>query len=196
MSPSEPATVRGLGAVPYTAAQARVITAALELFAQHGVGGTSLAMIADSLGVTKAAVYHQYRTKDEIVIAAAELDLARLEEAIDAAEAEDGGPQAVDVLLVRLIDLAVDNRRMVSIIHRDPVMLRLLEQHEPFRDLMDRLHRILVADDDAADRRVPAAMVTGALASAAASPLVEDLDDDTLRANLLDLARRWLDIPT
>ena len=94
MSPAEPATVRGLGAVPYTAAQARVITAALELFAEHGVGGTSLAMIADSLGVTKAAVYHQYRTKDEIVIAAAELDLARLEEALDAAEAQEGGPQA------------------------------------------------------------------------------------------------------
>ena len=30
-------------------------------------------MIADELGVTKAAVYHQYKTKDEIVLAAAEV---------------------------------------------------------------------------------------------------------------------------
>ena len=54
-------------------AQARIISAALELFAQNGVGGTSLQMIADAIGVTKAAVYHQYNTKDEIVLAAAKL---------------------------------------------------------------------------------------------------------------------------
>lgn len=196
MTTAEPAAVSGLGSVPYTPAQARVVTAALELFAVHGVGGTSLGMIAESLGVTKAAVYYQYRTKDEIVIAAAEADLARLEQALDAAEAHADRETALDVLLVQLIDLAVDNRRMVSMIHRDPVMIRLLEQHPPFRDLMDRLHRILVADGATADRRVPAAMVAAALANAAASPLVEDLDDDTLRANLLDLARRFLDIPT
>ena len=66
-----------------SAAQARIITAAVELFAQHGVGGTSLQMIADEIGVTKAAVYHQYNTKDEIVLAAAEAELARLEAVID-----------------------------------------------------------------------------------------------------------------
>ena len=32
-------------------------------------------MIADAIGVTKAAVYHQYRTKDEIILAAAEDEL-------------------------------------------------------------------------------------------------------------------------
>ena len=60
-----------------SAAQARIISAALELFARNGVGGTSLQMIADSIGVTKAAVYHQYNTKDEIVLAAAEAELVR-----------------------------------------------------------------------------------------------------------------------
>ena len=32
-------------------------------------------MIADTIGVTKAAVYHQFKTKDEIVIAAAGTEL-------------------------------------------------------------------------------------------------------------------------
>ena len=68
---------------PPSAAQLRVITAALELFTRHGVGGTSLQMIADEIGVTKAAVYHQYRTKDEIVLAAAESELGRLEAIVD-----------------------------------------------------------------------------------------------------------------
>src|SRR5689334_14173118 len=49
---------------PYRAAQQRIVDAAVPLFAEHGVGGTSLQMIADAVGVTKAAVYHQFKTKD------------------------------------------------------------------------------------------------------------------------------------
>ena len=36
------------------------------------MNGTSLQMIADAMGVTKAAVYHQFHTKEEIVLAVAE----------------------------------------------------------------------------------------------------------------------------
>ena len=39
-------------------------SAALELFARRGVSGTSLQDIADHLGVTKAAVYYQFRSKE------------------------------------------------------------------------------------------------------------------------------------
>ena len=196
MSTTEPVTLTGLGSVPYTAAQARVVSAALDLFAKHGVGGTSLGMIAEALGVTKAAIYYQYKTKDEIVIAAAEANLAKLEQVLDAAEAEAGRPEALDLLLVRLVDLAVDQRRIVNIIQGDPVMIRLIAEHEPFRQLMDRLHRLLVGDDPDPDLRVPAAMLSAAIGSAATHPLVADLDDETLRAQLLDLARPFLHLPT
>ncbi len=74
--------------MPPNAAKARVIDAALELFAANGVGGTSLQMIADRIGVTKAAVYHQFHTKEAIVLAAAEAELAKLEVVVAAAEAE------------------------------------------------------------------------------------------------------------
>lgn len=194
MSSAEPVAVSRLGSVSYSAAQTRIINAALELFAAHGVGGTSLQMIADVIGVTKAAVYHQFKTKDEIVLAAAEVDMAKLEEVLDAAEAEAGRPQALDVLLTQLVDLAVEHRRMVSILQSDPVMVRLLDEHEPFRRQMDRLHRLLVGDHPSADERVLAAMLAAAIGGAV-SPLVVDLDDDTLRSNLLDLARRFLRLP-
>jgi AcrR family transcriptional regulator len=143
--------------------------------------------------VTKAAVYHQFRTKDEIVLAAAEMDMARLEGALDAAEAEVGGPQALDLLLVRLVDLAVDHRRMVSMLQNDPVMVRLLTAHEPFRLLMDRLYRLLAGDEG--DARVAAAMLSAAIGGAVVHPLVTDVDDDTLRADLLHLTRRFLRLP-
>ena len=63
---------------------------ALELFARHGVGGTSLQMIADSLEVTKAAVYHQFHTKEAIVLAVLETHLQPLEKAA-LADAESAG---------------------------------------------------------------------------------------------------------
>ena len=88
MSLTEPVTVTRLGPVPRSAAQTRTIDAALDLFAEHGVNGTSLQMIADAIGVTKAAIYHQFKTKDEIVFAAVEVELVKLETVLDAAEAE------------------------------------------------------------------------------------------------------------
>ncbi|HEU4362461.1 MAG TPA: TetR family transcriptional regulator, partial [Mycobacterium sp.] len=39
-----------------SAAQTRILDAALQLIGENGVGGTSLQMIADEIGVTKAAV--------------------------------------------------------------------------------------------------------------------------------------------
>ena len=74
----------------YSAAQRRTVDVALELFARHGVGGTSLQMIADSLEVTKAAVYHQFHTKDAIVLAVLETHLQPLEAALADAEAAGG----------------------------------------------------------------------------------------------------------
>lgn len=73
--------------IAHSAARTRVLDAALDLIATHGVSGTSLQMIADAVGITKAAVYHQFRTKEQIVIAVTERELGRLAPALEAAEA-------------------------------------------------------------------------------------------------------------
>ena len=177
-----------------SAAQQRTIATALALFSQHGVTGTSLQMIADELGVTKAAVYHQFRTKEEIVVAAAEVELARLEAALDAAEAEPSRSRALAVVLDQVVGAAVERRRMVSALQNDPVMVRTLAEHAPFRRQMDRLHRLLAGDDAGEEARVRAAMVSAAIGGAVMHPLVADLDDDTLRAEVLRLAWRYLDV--
>jgi AcrR family transcriptional regulator len=178
-------------------ARERIITAALDLFAEHGVGGTSLQMIADAVGVTKAAVYHQFPTKQEIVVAAAETELALVEAAVAAAEAEaETSPDnARQVLVSRIIDLAVARRRMESTLLGDPVIIRFFSHHPPFREVMDRLYRILMGADAGPDARVPAAMLTAAIGGAVMHPLVVDLDDQTLRIQLQRLARRFLDMP-
>ena len=180
------------GSASYTAAQTRVIEAAVDLFAEHGIGGTSLQMIADALGVTKAAVYHQYNTKDEIILAVAQVVLARLEAAVTAAEAERSRQRAREVLIAAMIDLAVERRRMAGILQRDPVMLRFLQNHEPFRRVMMRVNRLLMGGASHPRARVQAAMLAAVIAGAVIHPLVLDLDDESLRSELLKQARTLL----
>ena len=175
-----------------SAAQTRILDAALQLIAEHGVGGTSLQMIADAVGVTKAAVYHQFKTKEQIVIALTERELGSLEEALEAAEAHDHRTRAREVLLARVIDLAVERRGAASTLQFDPVIVRLLAEHEPFQQFMQRLYGVLV-DDAAEDARVSAAMLSGAIAVGVVHPFVADIDDDTLRAQLLRIIHRLFD---
>jgi AcrR family transcriptional regulator len=190
MSPAKAPAVEPLGAASYSAAQTRIIEAALVLFNEHGIGGTSLQMIADAIGVTKAAVYHQYNTKDEIVLAVAEVILTRLEAAVTAAEAERSRSRARQVLIAQMIDLAVERRRMASVLQRDPVMLRFLDEHEPFRRVMVRVNRLLMGGASDPRARVQAAMLAAAIAGAVIHPLVLDLDDEILRSQLLKQARK------
>jgi len=182
------------GVVPGSPAKSRIVSAATALFAEHGVGGTSLQMIAGAIGVTKAAVYHQFKTKDEIVIAVAEAELARLEAVVDAAQAEPDPALAREVLLSRIVDLAIERRHMESTLASDPVLNRFFACHKPFRQLMNRLYRMLLGEDSP-EARVSGAMLTAAIGGAVMHPMTEGFDDAALRSQLLRLARRFLDIP-
>ena len=152
-------------------------------------------MIADEIGVTKAAVYHQYNTKDEIVLAAGETELARLEAVIDAAESEPTRKKARDALITGIVDLAVDHRRTVSSILGDPVIVGFFADHAMFRDVTHRMRRLLVGDDAGPEARVRTAMLVASISGAVMHPFVVDLDDDMLRSELVRLARRFLGLP-
>ena len=187
---SSPKATGPLDSSPFTAAQTRVIEAALVLFAEHGISGTSLQMIAAEIGVTKAAVYHQYNTKDEIVLAVARIVLARLEAAVTVAETERSRSRAREWLIAAMIDLAVERRRMAGILQRDPVMLRFLQEHEPFRRVMARVNRVLMGGAVDPRARVQAATLASVVAGTVVHPLVLNLDDESLRAELMKQARK------
>lgn len=187
---------RKFSAITRTAAQTRVLDAALRLIAERGVSGTSLQMIADAMGVTKAAVYRQFKTKEEIVIAITEREMGRLEDALEAAEAEGQGPRAREVLLDRMIDQAVDRRGVVSALQFDPVIIRLQAEYEPFQRFIERLYATLLGTDAGVEARLHAAMLSSAISVAVMHPLVADVDDDTLRTQLKEMTRRMLGLST
>ncbi len=195
MAAVQPITAGRLAATPRSAAQHRVLDAAMELIGDRGVGGTSLQMIADAIGVTKAAVYHQFRTKSEIVIALTERELATLEDPLSAAEAEPDRLVARKLLLDKVIGVAVTRRKWVGTLVNDPVIVRLLGDHEPFRAFISRLYGVLLGAHDDTAARVAAAVMSAAIAGAVINPLVSDIDDDTLRAMLIHITQRVLELP-
>lgn len=189
---ARPSTAEGdLKVVAHSAPRMRVLDAALHQFAEFGVSGTSLQMIATSVGITKAAIYHQFRTKEDIVIAVTERELSRLIPALERAESRHDAPQARDQLLVEVITMAVRDRRLVRTLQFDPVVVRLLAEHPPFQRFMDRLYRVLLPDSGD-DVLIEAAMLSGAISSGVMHPLVADMDDETLRRRMTEVSRRLL----
>ena len=173
----------------------RTLRAALDLFAEYGVGATSYQMIADAVGGTKGAIYHQFKTKDDIILAVAEMELARLEDGLEAAEALDCRTEARELLLNLVVDHAVEHRRAANTLQFDPVIVRLLSDHKPFQRFIERLYGMLVGDEPGPDTQVRLAALTCVVGGTVSHPLAAGIDDDTLRNQLLEMARRIVGLP-
>ncbi|WP_054811482.1 TetR/AcrR family transcriptional regulator [Nocardia arizonensis] len=105
----------------------RIRAVAMELFSERGYDKTSLREIAERLGVTKAALYYHFRTKEDIVASLSE-DLRRgVDEIVDWAEATQAGPARAREILSRYSDL-------LHGLGRD--MVRFWHENQPaFREL-------------------------------------------------------------
>ena len=169
-------------------ARERVVNAALDLFGEHGVSGTSLQMIADRIGVTKAAVYHQFHTKEEIVLAVLAPALESLHRSIADAEKQPTVAARREAMLTALVDLAVSNRRLAAILRADPAAAEIARNH-PALDIGDRIRPLLVGPQTNIRSEVAGAMVGGALMMVGAAPELAPYGDEELSEQLLDLAR-------
>src|ERR1700728_4027831 len=79
--------------------RARIQQVALELFAEQGYERTSLREIAERLGVTKAALYYHFKSKEDIVLSFTEDYFARLDALIAwGAEQPPGAGTAQELL--------------------------------------------------------------------------------------------------
>jgi AcrR family transcriptional regulator len=173
-------------------ARARVVHAALTLFAERGVNGTSLQMIAGELGVTKAAVYHQFQTKEDIVLAVFRPVFDDMAGFVAAAEAEPTPRERADAALRGLIGLVLDHRRLAPVFHGDPAVLRLIRDDAGLQGVAERLRVLLTGPAPTPAARVAVSMVAGGLMQSGVDALLSDLPDAVLRAELLASSRRLL----
>jgi AcrR family transcriptional regulator len=173
-------------------ARDRVLDAARTLFSQHGVSGTSLQMIADHLGVTKAAVYHQFHAKEEIVLALLEKPVAELQPIVARAEAMGTREGQLDVLLPGLVDIVLKNPEVVALIQADPAVAHLVQTHEDLRDVTGRLSAILAGARPDAATQVASALYGAGLMLIGHHPLITGIDTETIRRELPRIGRRML----
>ena len=68
----------------------QALDAAVAVFNEQGYDGTSIAALADRMGVTKSALYHHFDSKEAILAAALGVALDGLDNVIAAAEAAPG----------------------------------------------------------------------------------------------------------
>ena len=88
-------------AAPTTSAadtRQRLIEVAVDLFTRHSFAGTSLQMIADEMGFTKAAIYYHFRTREELLAAVVEPIFEQLSAIITAAESERSAESATKAI--------------------------------------------------------------------------------------------------
>src|ERR1700722_7064727 len=91
----------------------RIQAVALELFAEHGYEKTSLREIADRLGVTKAALYYHFRTKEDILAGIVDSMSAPIDEAIAWGEQQPYSPELRDEIVRRFAEGMSDRQRLL-----------------------------------------------------------------------------------
>ncbi|HEY7596434.1 MAG TPA: TetR family transcriptional regulator [Actinophytocola sp.] len=174
----------------------RLLNTALELFTRHGVEGTSLQMIADAMGVTKAAVYYHFKTKDEITEAVAEPALRRLGAIVREASAMRRRGAQIDHVLAGIVDMVISHRALAAVFSSDPGVARALERSlHGEENVKDCLTELLVGSSSNPASEVAAHVALAGIALAGGSPALADMPDDELRAHLLDAGRRLLGRP-
>ena len=118
----------------------RILDAALDLFIEQGFDGTSLRQIAEKLGVTKAALYYHFESKEDILLA---LHMRLHAFGRDALLQMAEGPVTIELwgeLLDGLVDQMLAQRKIFLFHERNQAALEKLHredhdaEHEDFQN--------------------------------------------------------------
>ena len=186
------AVVKAAGA---TDTRQRIIDVAVRLFTRHSFAGTSLQMIADEMGFTKAAVYHHFRTREELLSAVVEPVFGQVKASIEQAEAQRGRNARAECMLTGYADVAVRNRSLMAVLAGDAGVIEMLRAQSDYGNLIARQIKLLADVEPGSAGLVKAAVVLAGIAGAV-QPIIVDLDDDTLRQHFIEAGRRTLGLRT
>jgi AcrR family transcriptional regulator len=171
-----------------------VLDAALDLFARHGFDGTSLQLIADHLGVTKAAVYYHFRTKGEILAALVQPAFDDLNRLLTEAGTCGRAVERREAGLTGYVDYLLQHRQVATFLDRDVSALAQPEVREPVEALTRQVRALLTAGiDETADPRTAlwaAATLRGLSEALLVAPV--DCEEQWLRDQLLELGRHMI----
>jgi AcrR family transcriptional regulator len=185
--------VRGMSTRTVQAEQTKqqILDTAQRLFAELGYDATSLQMIADQMGLTKAAVYYHFRAKSDLLHAAMLPGIERIRTLLDEAVAIRSRRARLEHLVDGFVDFLVENRDYAVMATTDPAAKR----HKLDDDSV-AMHQqaltLLFGDHPTGAERLAYGTAFGILESL---PDLVDLSDDELRDALRTTMLRILRVP-
>ncbi|MEU7993295.1 TetR family transcriptional regulator [Rothia amarae] len=133
-----------------------LLSICVRAFNEYGYEATSMGVLADALGITKSAIYHHVKSKEEILEYALNWALVSLEEVFDAAESlEDSNPaEAVEFVTRQTVYALVEQFDNVTLLLRlrgnSQVETEALERR---RELTNRLSVLVKTAQEAKEIR-------------------------------------------
>ncbi|KAA9380404.1 TetR/AcrR family transcriptional regulator [Microbispora cellulosiformans] len=151
-----------------TDTRSRIQEVAIGLFTEQGYEATSLREIAEALGVTKAALYYHFRTKEDIVASLIEDRIAALDELIAWAGGQPPAAETRRELILRYSAQMTRGRHheVMQFMDRNKTALQGHVKVDLMRDRMGALMQSLYGPDDPLPVRLKRSMALFAMHAA------------------------------
>jgi AcrR family transcriptional regulator len=129
----------------------RIQAVALELFAEQGYEKTSLREIAERLGVTKAALYYHFKSKEDIVGSLVEDYFGQIDALIEWGRSQPRTAETRGTVLSRYFGIVEEGSEVFRMLQQNQAAVSSLaaskHRSELFRERMDGLVKILTEPD-------------------------------------------------
>jgi AcrR family transcriptional regulator len=181
---------RGTGDGAETDTRTRIQQIALELFTESGYEATSLREIAERLGVTKAALYYHFKTKDEILDSLVNDRVERVGELIAWAQTQPRTAEMRREFLTRYSTLLheQDHHALMRFFERNQSSMAQHKTGSVMRERMLEMLDLLTDPDATLPNQIRSTMAVFALHSTWFTVRNPEITDDERRRAALEVA--------
>src|SRR5215469_16457115 len=180
------------GSTPRTDTRSRVQKVALELFAEQGYEKTSLREIAERLGVTKAALYYHFKSKEDIVHSFTDDYFGEIDGLLDWAKDQPRNDETRREILDRYIGIVISGGEVFRFLEQNRASVQAMEagkdRFAKFRGRLDVLVDLLAGPDAPLRDRVRASAAVLTVGAVCHFYLQQVEDHDKLRAIIQEIA--------
>jgi AcrR family transcriptional regulator len=161
----------------------------MELFAEQGYEKTSLREIAERLGVTKAALYYHFRTKDDIVASLFEDFLTQIDDIVAWATSQTIDDKVRAEIVHRYAAvLAGPGEAMIQFVQGNQSAVRDLKDSHQLFERFRALNKLLADPGAPLKRQIKANMALAMLHLGSHGPIEVDAPLEERRAAALEVA--------
>ena len=165
---------------------------ALELFAEQGYEKTSLREIAERLGVTKAALYYHFKSKEDIVHSLTDDYFAEIDALLDWAKDQPRTDESRREILDRYVGIVLGRGEVFRFLEQNRAAVQAMEAAKDrfarFRGRLETLVDLLAGPGAPLRARVRASTAVLAVGATCHFYLQQVDDPDKLRAIILETA--------